>query len=109
MAVRSKRLFGPLALGTGVTGIYQCPAGETAIIKHISLVNPAALATTVTLYLGGSASTNRMWLEPIAGTAGLQFVDLFIVLADGETLRGQTGNSGTLITAYGAELEGVAD
>lgn len=109
MAVRSKRLWGPTAVGTGNTVVYTCPAGETALLKHISLANVTALSQTLRLRLNGTNQTDNIVDVAIPSTSAIQLTDLFIVLHPGDVLRAISSSANCIVTGYGAELEGVAD
>jgi hypothetical protein len=108
LAVRSKRLCGPVAGPAGHTNIYTCPAGTTAIVKHIAITNSNALAAVVQLTIAGPVATNAVYTISVAGSGGTVLNDQFAVLEPGEHLGAVASRTGTLITVSGAELSGVA-
>ena len=108
MPVRSKNLA-DAALGVAVADLYTTPAGETALIKTITLCNVSAvLATTVTLRLRPGGSDRIFYVVSIPANE-TRILDTWLVLPPGGKLRGNTTQAGTIITVHGAELEGVAD
>lgn len=62
MAVRSRRLFGPLIVNVTVaTTIYTVPAGRTAIIRALYIWNRSDLTNAVgRLHINGSSSSLRI-------------------------------------------------
>lgn len=109
MPVRSKRLFGPLAVGTGGTTVYTCPAGETALVKHLTFVNGSNLATTLQVGVGGLLVGNLVAQFSVPAQGSVALVSWFLVLQPGETLRMGTTLGNVTVAGFGAELEGVAD
>lgn len=110
MAVRSKRLFGPTAVSNASSVIlYTCPAGETALIKHVE-VGPGGIGgTDVTVYLNASAPNNRIHVHRIGNGDWHTERSIFWVLHPGDTLRAITNLGTVVMSGFGAELEGVAD
>lgn len=109
MAVRSKRLFGPTGVGTGFVTLYTCPAGETALLKCLTVANTAALGNTTLFRLNGTGPTTQLFALTV-GIGGADVVnELFIVLGPGDTLRASSTQTSMVVTGFGAELEGVAD
>ena len=109
MPVRSKRLFGPVQAGTGGANVYTCPAGETAILKTLTMFNPGAIATTLTMGIGSTANANVIVAQSVGNGATVVVNNLFICLHPGETLRCAAGAGNITVSGHGAELEGVAD
>lgn len=109
MAVRSKRLFGPEPIGTTSELIYTCPAGETALIKHLSLFNQGALTATVVIGINGIGANQNVVSTQVGAGLASQLTSLFIVLHPGDFLRANCSAGNFTVTGYGAELEGVAD
>lgn len=109
MAVRSKRLFGPTSVSTGSTLVYTCPAGETALLKHLSIANLAALGNTWSLRLNGTGGAQTIAAGTVPAGEAVQLTGLFVVMHPGDTLRCTAGQASVALTAFGAELEGVAD
>lgn len=109
MPVRSKRLFGPVNVGTGNFTVYTCPAGETALLKDITIFNQAAVTNVVALRLNGNTQNQTIEGVTVGGGGSVVLSGRFIVLHPGDTLRVQATVASINITGYGAELEGIAD
>lgn len=109
MAVRSKRLWGPLAALPAIfTTLYTCPAGETAIIKAVTLRNLDAAAQTGQFFVNANLGANIIESQLLAAGA-LAYLERWWVLHPGDTLRfAGTGLSTWPTTGHGAELAGVA-
>ena len=109
MAVRTKRLFGPLepTLTGGI--VFTGPAGETTIIKHLSVANVVAVSCNLRLRLNGTSQVFNILDQNVPSTSAIQLTGLFIVLQPGDVLRALSAPLGLDLTAYGTELEGVAD
>lgn len=108
MSVRSKRLFGPISVGNGVSVLYTCPAGRTAVLKSLTLVNGFNVVNSLAIALGAQASANFLWEGNVDPSASTVLNELFIVLQPGDVLRAQATSSFVVITGFGAELLGVA-
>lgn len=109
MAVRSKRLFGPTALGAASAVVYTAPSGETAIVKELSFSNAAALAQNVTLWIGAAVAANIIGGVTVPAGSVLLVPNQFLCLSAGEQLRMQYSGVGGTVAGHGAELEGIAD
>jgi len=109
LPVRSKRLWGPTTVGVSGAVLYTVPAGETALVKTISIVNTFAVNNNFSLYLGTINPANLIFEASIDEANSLLLPGLFIVAHPGETIRGQAGNASCIVAGFGAELEGVAD
>lgn len=109
MAVRSKRLWGPVAVGTSGGVIYTCPAGETALIKNIEGVGSGGLGGSVTFHLNGNGAGNVLHVASLGTGGDVTITDIFWVLQPGDFLRAQTSAGTAIMWGFGAELEGVAD
>lgn len=109
MAVRTKELGALKNFTANVRQtLYTCPAGKTAILKHVT-VNPVGTVTWIlTIIRGGVAYT----LDGAAASGGLpvQRVGWFVVLEPGDDLGivFTTTSGSHNAMAYGAELDGVA-
>lgn len=109
MGVRSKRLWGPTIVSTGNVDLYTVPDGETALVKHLGLVNNAAVNNFIALSVNSVASSSRIYTATVAPGAGPGDKDLFIVLQPGDVLKATASFATMVVTGFGAELEGVAD
>ncbi len=88
MAVRSRRLFGPTAVGTNSPDtvlLYTVPAGRTAILT-VLCVNVSTLAAGAQLRLNNSLAPGQIFAVNIA--AGASTVSPRIVLNPGDQLYG---------------------
>ena len=109
MAVRSKRLFGPVAIGTATSPIYTCPAGETALLKSLWLWPTGPTVSAVSVFINGTAAANQIGLIIVPNSAEIRLAGQFLVLHPGDTLTLRTNLGTATVAGFGAELEGVAD
>lgn len=109
MTVRTKQLASGV-LGTSSAGYYTCPAGKTAIIKQITLNNPAGGAATIATVTVDTVSGQRVIVrESMNAPSVVRIGELFIVLAPGDDiLASNSVASGTGLMISGTELDGVA-
>lgn len=110
MAVRTKRLFLGASGAAGTLNlVYTCPAGETAIIKSIGLVRPAAAAAGCLFAIRtGGVDTFVLRVDTNAGGGALSLP--WIVMHPGDELRVLAAIANEFMMAIsGTELEGVAD
>ena len=109
MAVRSKRLFGPVDVGTAGSLVYTSPAGETTLLKQLEFGVGTLGGSSVTFYLGTITASNRMHIKVLGSSDWSSEPGLFLVLQPGEELRVQTSSGTVTVSGFGAQLEGVAD
>lgn len=109
MAVRSKQLWPPSAVNASGSLLYTCPAGETALIKTLSMYNTDVVPRAMGIRLGGNGVNQTVVFEQVPAGFATVLRELFIVLQPGETVHGVTAGTGGRIAGFGAELEGVAD
>lgn len=89
--------------------LYVCPAGETTLLKHLAIVNNAAVTNNVIVRLN-SASNNGAILEAdVDNTNSYDGSPLFIVLQPGDELTAIATLASAIVTGFGAQLEGTAD
>lgn len=108
MAVRTK----VLAVGTGssvLTTLYTCPAGETAILKSLSLAKLAAGAVSFDVSILRAGTPRVVFREQFPLTSTVVHREVWIVLMPDDQLRVQTDTGSVTVWASGTELEGVAD
>lgn len=113
MAVRSKQLVAPQALSANnVDGVlYTVPAGETALVKGIRIVNTSS-GSSATVKLRTTTSAGTIWKQVTIPAASEHRDDSWTAFPAGTVLRGRVvENIGAvvIITISGAELEGQAD
>jgi hypothetical protein len=108
VAVRSKRLCGPVAGPAAHTNIYTCPAGTTAIVKHIAVTNQNPLPGVLSLTVAGPVATNLVYIISAAASGGAVLNDQFLVLEPGEHIGAVASRTNMIVTISGAELSGVA-
>lgn len=109
MGVRSKRLFGPLAIAMGSTLVYTSPANETTLVKTLTITKaPAIVATTVTWSINGVGNAAAVLTEVLTTQQRSSVLDVWLVLQPGDTLH-VTTDLGIAVSGHGAQLEGVAD
>lgn len=109
MAVRSKRLWGPLTVTTSTQLVYTCPAGETALVKLVTAVNIAALGSTLLSLRVNGALGGQLVAQRSVANGGDEWVEGFLVLNPGDTLRATASQASLIVSGFGAELEGFAD
>ncbi len=109
MAVRSKRLFGPVEVTTGAILLYTVPAGETALLKHLEVGVGGVTGTSISFFIGTATNNHRCHLVNVTNGLWSSERDLFIVLQPGDELRALTSAGTVTASGFGAELEGVAD
>lgn len=110
MAVRSNRLGGPVNVVGGVnTTMFTVEAGETWIVKRVTLYNAGALPAILTLGVNGNTAGVILALYAVPAGESLDR-EVWWVLRAGEALRAATvAGSNVTVSCHGAELEGVAD
>lgn len=108
MAVRSKRLFGPLVVGTTPSLVYTCPAGKTAILKGLWLWPSSPTVTGIDMFVNGTSGLNHIAHVVTPNSGDIRLTDIFFVLNPGDTLYLSSSVTGTSFIAFGAELVGVA-
>jgi hypothetical protein len=96
-------------IGTSSTTLYTTPAATTTIITHIAICNVTALAVTFNLAnvpSGGSeTAANRFMSTSSVPPNTTVFIDLAMVLAAAESLRGTASTAAALtIVASGVEV-----
>lgn len=109
MAVRSKRLWNPTVVGVTDVVLYTCPAGETALLKCLTLVNNAAVNTSLIVKLNSVSNSGAIVEATVNNGVSEYYPDLFVVLHPGDVLRAVAGLASVIVTGFGAELEGTAD
>lgn len=114
MAVRSKVLFVSATMPTNqFTVAYTAPAGRTAIVKDLVVINTSDVARTVAVAVRRSGVDSRI-LRPgvIAVGTTLSERDRYWVLAPGDSLTiyngGESASTQLAVYACGVELDGVA-
>lgn len=106
MGVRSRRLFGPVGLNPTVDTLFTCPAGRTAIIHTLAVVNrDVAVDTVVAILLNGDQSVNRIWRNNLLVNTSV-LLETHIVLNPGDTLRALRGAGTATLSGFGSLLLG---
>jgi hypothetical protein len=102
MTDTAARVVGPILLTNSSVTLYTVPAATTLIIRNIIIANTSAGAVTVRLSIGADAAGTRI-LPDVSIPANSVFDwSGFLVLATGQTLRGQAGTTNLLaITVSG--------
>lgn len=103
MAVRSRRLWGPLGITTAVhTTLYTVPAGRTLIVRTICLTNYSATDTVTWNLLVGGASANRtlFGVQSLAPGASIT-KEVWFALNPGEQLGVTTAGTNPRLTTLG--------
>lgn len=105
MAVRSNRLAGPVSV-SGSASVFTVPAGRTAIVKQISIVNFGAGSSTVTLYLNGTASGDALDRRSVGAGTTFHVIDIWWVFEPGDVMWVGASAAAT-VSVHGALLEGA--
>lgn len=109
MAVRTKRLIGPVNITNVMSTVYTCPDNKTALFKLFLFTDQGSTDAKIRIFINGTALANRVWLLQGFASDSTGFIDAFIVLHPGDTLRCQLSAAATYtMTGFGAELDGVA-
>lgn len=109
MAVRTRRVLGPVTLGLTVTTLYTVPAERTLIIRSTDVHNRLPTAQVWVLYVNGSTSADVVASGSLAGQTSLN-VPAYRVLNPGDTLRGNANIINALgVTVYGSLLFGAPE
>lgn len=116
MAVRSAELFTLLKTGSaapdGPAVRYTVPAGRTVILKQLVLSSFSAAAPAIIVYYSSATVTQAIAIELAFPAAGVQIIDLWMVLEPGYRLQTFVDlvNAADVvwISAHGAILDGVA-
>lgn len=111
MSARSKRLGGPVNVAvTDNVVLYTCPAGKTAAVKSIRIVNDSSQAARVVAAIGASYAGLLVLSATVASKA--QYIDPDtdpVVLHAGQVLRfaqDSAGGGGTVVvTVSGMEVD----
>lgn len=104
MAVRSRRLSGPIVVPAGGvnTVIYTVPAGRTAVVRGCFVYNSLLLVNTVNLLTG----IGSFWGHRFANAEFVQTVDREFVLNPGDVLVASS-TTGANVTVFGSLLLGA--
>lgn len=108
MAVRTKQLAHRRTTSGALTTLYTAPAGETVIVKGVTLY--AEGATEVYVGIQKGAVRCYTWRQVFSGLGSFDKV-VWWVLQPGDQLvwTATVGGFTMDVTAHGTELEGVAD
>jgi hypothetical protein len=105
MTDTAKRAAGPLLLTNAEQTLYTVPAAATFIVRHIRIANTSGTAATATLSIGADAAGTRLLSAKSIPANDVYDWTGFLVLAAGETLRGQAGTTNVLaVTVSGIEV-----
>jgi hypothetical protein len=96
-------------IGAATTTLYSAPASTTTIITHIAICNTTTGAVTFSLANvvngGAEADNNRFMKDAQVNAKSTIYVDLAMVLAAGDSLRGTASAASALtIIASGVEV-----
>lgn len=108
MAVRTKHLARAAATAT-LAAIYTVPAGETTILKSVSLAKVAAGAVSLDLTILSAGVVTVVFREQFPVVSTVVHREFWIVMQPGDVLRAQTDTGTATLWLSGTELEGVAD
>lgn len=109
MAVRTKRIAAYSGSTiTGGTVVFICPAGRTAIVKDVTLINASGATATMTLSLRTGGVAFGLHRGELADGSRISLTGRHIVLEPGDELRLAVGagNSNGSVVAFGTLLAG---
>jgi len=109
VAVRSKRLWGPVTPTALGALAYTCPDNETSLVKDITAYNSTGLAAFFAIFVNGINIADVIYRASVPAGLSVQLTERFIVLQPGETIFVSTPLPGLTSFGFGAQLEGVAD
>jgi hypothetical protein len=107
MATRSRKLFAGGVFGPGPLNLATVPAGETWILKHVSVSNFTGAGDTV-MFGVQDAALNQIWLIPTQAlpTGQILLWSGFVVLQSTDSLFGGSNLGAGKVWASGAKLPG---
>lgn len=110
MAANDIKLLYQGQLPAAAAVLYTAPAsaGNRALIKEMTLVNTSLTSRTVELFIGGSASTNKVTKVTLAAGETGEFQGN-MVMNNGQTFQGRDGtgpvsSEGITLTVFGMEM-----
>ena len=112
MAVRARRLFGPVEVPSSTITLYLVPAGRTAIVRTLLVYNPSLTVTAFGLLaVSFSGGDILMWqTEPLPPGQAESFPG-DITLNPGEALVGGSSSStvDVIMVGMGTLLQGAPE
>jgi len=104
VAVRSRRLWGPVALpaASAAVVVYTVPAGRTAVVRGLVTYNDLGIANQITLKINGAL----WWGNNFANNQLVAVVPTEVVLSPGDVLRCSC-TLASHVTGFGSLLDGV--
>lgn len=110
MAVRTRRLFGPVLISANPTALFTCPADRTAILKYLTAVNQIGAVTTYRLLISTGGSGQEI-TAPRSLATGTETPapdrDMWVVLQEGDILQARASVLNTvLVSGHGTLLDG---
>lgn len=105
-AIYSRRLAGPVQVGSVTSVLYTVPSGIVAILRELAVYRDSgAGATEVRLGINGIGGVSRVYVETLS-LNDFRVYERRLVLNAGDTLQGRTGNLGlsAVFTLSGYEL-----
>jgi len=111
VAVRTKLLAAGRRTDSTLATVYTVPAGETAIVKEVTVTNLSGSASAlVTIALDAGAFDNTLWMEFVIAPRVFRRESMWMVVPAGATIGVQgPGTPNINFWISGTELEGVAD
>jgi len=99
--------LGQAAITTGVTTLYTVPANTRTLLKEFSIANTTGAAINVRVFLvpvAGTAGTGNAFLYdvPVPNADALQYNGIEVLNA-GDTIQVQAASAGLTIIASGGE------
>jgi len=108
VTVRSRRVFGPsVVTAAGYRLLYTVPAGRTLVVRRLAFAARTANHVFAWFYVNAGAVNNLVrFLDIPAGTWSVSD-DTWWVLNPGDTLYCYCNPEDTVVTLFGALLDGA--
>lgn len=104
MAVRSKRILGPVALPAAAAGIYTVPAGRTLVVRTVTFFNNTGAAQICRLSTTASAANSVAYANVLAATPAI--FEHWMAFNPGDTIFGFSTAGTAVVHIFGALLLG---
>lgn len=106
MAVRSRRILGPVVLPVVAAVIYTVPADRTLLIRTCTFFNNTAVPQTTRVGTSASAANSVYWVALPAGPVIAVFTHQ-VILNPGDQLWGLSTTGVSVCHLFGSLLDGA--
>jgi hypothetical protein len=109
MSVHTKRVAGPIVVGTSDTTIGTVPAGKTWRVTGMSADNAGAGTTTFQLGIGATGLGANVFRASVNVGNAILSTGIVLVFHAGEVVKAKASVASALtLSMHGSELDGVA-